>query len=232
MQIDWWLSLELLCSATVSEVSAGVCHRNKVNSITWLNRRAQPKDSILYIYIYNTRYPIHSYQGAIRPRPKTWKSILKDKQGQGLAWCMRLTQFLCQAIILPHVSREPRRDPSNCRLYEHGIWYISDTANSLPVPSQVHADSTKRISLLSRLYLELLSDKPIHLFSSRCNGRTRDFVKSGHVCRIPVYSHWMRFWLGVCYCIDFIIHANKCDGGITKIIFQCQSGAEWVYCLL
>ena len=41
-----------LCSATVSVVSAGICHRNKVNSIAWLYRRAQPKDSILYIYIW------------------------------------------------------------------------------------------------------------------------------------------------------------------------------------
>ena len=38
-----------LCSATVSVVSAGICHRNKVNSIAWLYRRAQPKDSIHYI---------------------------------------------------------------------------------------------------------------------------------------------------------------------------------------
>ena len=40
-----------LCLATDSVVSAGICHRNKVNSIAWLYRRAQPKDSILLHYI-------------------------------------------------------------------------------------------------------------------------------------------------------------------------------------
>ena len=35
-----------LYSATVSVVSVGICHRNKVNSI------AQPKDSILYITLH------------------------------------------------------------------------------------------------------------------------------------------------------------------------------------
>ena len=32
-----------LSSATVSVVSAGICHRNKVNSIAWHYQRAQPK---------------------------------------------------------------------------------------------------------------------------------------------------------------------------------------------
>ena len=32
--------------ATVSVVSAGICHRNKVNSIAWFYRMAQPKDGI------------------------------------------------------------------------------------------------------------------------------------------------------------------------------------------
>ena len=36
-----------------------------------------------------------------------------------------LTQFFC---IKPYVPREPQRNQSNYRLYEHGIWYISDTA--------------------------------------------------------------------------------------------------------
>ena len=35
-----------LCSTTVSVVSAGICHRNEVNSIAWLYQRAQPNDSI------------------------------------------------------------------------------------------------------------------------------------------------------------------------------------------
>ena len=33
----------VLCSATVSVVSAGICHRNKVNSTAWLYRKARPK---------------------------------------------------------------------------------------------------------------------------------------------------------------------------------------------
>ena len=41
-----------LCSATVSVVSTGICHRNEVNSIAWLYRRAQPKDSIIYITLH------------------------------------------------------------------------------------------------------------------------------------------------------------------------------------
>ena len=40
-----------LCSATDSVVLAGICHINKVNSIAWLYRRAQPKDSILLHHI-------------------------------------------------------------------------------------------------------------------------------------------------------------------------------------
>ena len=32
--------------------------------------------------------------------------------------------------IKPYVPREPWRDPSNRRLYEHGIWYIFDTARN------------------------------------------------------------------------------------------------------
>ena len=50
-----------LCSTTVSVVSAGICHRNKVNSIAELYRKAQPNDSIIYIalhynYPYNCPY--------------------------------------------------------------------------------------------------------------------------------------------------------------------------------
>ena len=45
-----------LCSATVSVVSAGICHRNKVNSIAWLYRKAQPKDSIIYITLHYIKY--------------------------------------------------------------------------------------------------------------------------------------------------------------------------------
>ena len=38
---------------TVSVVSAGICHRNKVNnSIARLYRKAQPKDSIIYITLH------------------------------------------------------------------------------------------------------------------------------------------------------------------------------------
>ena len=45
-----------LCSTTVSVVSAGICHRNKVNSIAWLYRKAQPKDSIIYITLHYIHY--------------------------------------------------------------------------------------------------------------------------------------------------------------------------------
>ena len=42
MQVDWWLQ----------PCAAGICHRNKVNSTAWLYRKAQPKDSIIYIHTY------------------------------------------------------------------------------------------------------------------------------------------------------------------------------------
>ena len=46
-----------------------------------------------------------------------------------------LTQFLCCAICIP---REPRRDPSNRGLYEHGKWIRHcQESNPQPVPSQV-----------------------------------------------------------------------------------------------
>ena len=37
-------SLALCCSATILVVSAGICNRNKVNSIAWIYRRTQPED--------------------------------------------------------------------------------------------------------------------------------------------------------------------------------------------
>ena len=52
-----------LCSTTVSVVSAGICHRNKVNSIAWLHRKAQPKDSIIYITLHTY---IHTYITALQ----------------------------------------------------------------------------------------------------------------------------------------------------------------------
>ena len=54
--------------------------------------------------------------------------------------------FLNNFCVRPYVPREPRRNPSNCRFYEHGIWYISNTARNQtwqPVPSQVSADPTR-----------------------------------------------------------------------------------------
>ena len=46
--------------------------------------------------------------------------------------------------VKPYVPREPRRDPSNRRLYEHGIyiWHCQES-NSQPVPSQVRTDPTR-----------------------------------------------------------------------------------------
>ena len=48
-----------LCSATVSVVSAGIWHRNKVNSIAWLYQRAQPKDSIHNIAYIHYIFPLN-----------------------------------------------------------------------------------------------------------------------------------------------------------------------------
>ena len=54
--------------------------------------------------------------------------------------CIFLTQFLFQAIR----NQEPRKDPNNRRLNEHGI-YIQhcQESNSRPVPSQAGADTTR-----------------------------------------------------------------------------------------
>ena len=45
-----------LCSTTASVVSAGICHRNKVNSIAWLYRKAQPKDSTFTLHYITLHY--------------------------------------------------------------------------------------------------------------------------------------------------------------------------------
>ena len=49
---NWGMQVDFAVFSTVSVVSADISHRNKVNSIAWLFRRAQPKDSILYIYTF------------------------------------------------------------------------------------------------------------------------------------------------------------------------------------
>ena len=46
--------------------------------------------------------------------------------------------------VKPYVPREPRRDPSNRRLNEHGIYIRHcQESNSQPVPSQAGADTTR-----------------------------------------------------------------------------------------
>ena len=63
-----------------------------------------------------------------------------------------LTQFLCQAIC----TQEPRRNPSNRRLNEHGIYIRHcQESNSQPVPSQAGADTTR--PLTDNLYFTLFS---------------------------------------------------------------------------
>ena len=53
MQVDWWLQPCTVFNHCFSgRLSAGICHRNKVNSIAWLYRTAQPKDSIIYITLH------------------------------------------------------------------------------------------------------------------------------------------------------------------------------------
>ena len=58
----------------------------------------------------------------------------------------RLSLFFFQHnfCVKPYVPREPRRDPSNRRLYEHGIYIRHcQESNSQPVSSQVRADPTR-----------------------------------------------------------------------------------------
>ena len=62
------------------------------------------------------------------------------------ASCYIFTITICVMCIKPYVPREPCWDPSNRRLYEHGIWYNirhCQESSSQPVPSQVRADSTR-----------------------------------------------------------------------------------------
>ena len=54
MQVDWWLQPCAVFGHSFSGIGWHICHRNKVNSIAWLYRRAQPKNSILYIYMHFT----------------------------------------------------------------------------------------------------------------------------------------------------------------------------------
>ena len=52
--------------------------------------------------------------------------------------------FLHNFCVKPYVPREPRRDPSNRRLNEHGIYIRHcQELNSQPVPSQAGADTTR-----------------------------------------------------------------------------------------
>ena len=49
---------------------------------------------------------------------------------QSVCTCYFFMFFQHNFCVKLYVPREPRRDPSNRRLYEHGIWYISDTARN------------------------------------------------------------------------------------------------------
>ena len=110
-----------LCSATVLVVSAGICHRNEVNSIAWLYRRAQPKDSIHYITLHyialhyitlhhirrrnmidwtaRTQYVI--LPGAFINIPKIRHSRMKNRSREGiilLSSCSTSSQSHCSTL--------------------------------------------------------------------------------------------------------------------------------------
>ena len=54
--------------------------------------------------------------------------------------------FLNMNFVSSHyVPREPRRDPSNCRFNEHGIyiWHCQESNSQPSIPSQVRADPTR-----------------------------------------------------------------------------------------
>ena len=58
MQVDWWLQPCAVFDHSFSGISWHMPQkcRNEVNSIAWLYRRAQPKDSIFYIHIFTYIY--------------------------------------------------------------------------------------------------------------------------------------------------------------------------------
>ena len=69
-----------------------------------------------------------------------WKVIVKGKVSLSTSFFFFSTQF----CVKPYVPREPRRDPSNRRLNEHGIYILHcQASNSRPVPSQAGADTTR-----------------------------------------------------------------------------------------
>ena len=58
-----------------------------------------------------------------------------------------VTFFKHNFCVKPYVPREPRRDPSNRRLYEHGIYIRHcQKSNSQPVPTQVLFQQSPLIS--------------------------------------------------------------------------------------
>ena len=60
--------------------------------------------------------------------------------------------FLNNSCVKPYVPREPRRNPSNRRLNEHGIYIRHcQESNSQPVPSQVGVDPTRPLTVLESI---------------------------------------------------------------------------------
>ena len=59
MQVDWFLQPEMLCSATPSVTSSGICHRNKVNSNAWPYRG--PSRKIVPLHCITLHYTTLHY---------------------------------------------------------------------------------------------------------------------------------------------------------------------------
>ena len=92
-------------------------------------------------------------------------------------------QFFNTIFVPSHmyyVAREPRRDPSNRRLYMNmGMIYIRhcQESNSQPVPSQVRADST------------------------RAQWRTKQQL-SKHFIAPPPVQHWPTIYVSSCHAVQ------------------------------
>ena len=110
--------------------------------------------------------------------------------------------------IRPYVPREPRRDPSNWWLYEHGICFRRcQDSNSQPVPYQVRANSTRpqwrMLIILSRRSRARRSDTPWSWSNSRTIWRRWKISPSGTRWCWPKWLDWSTNrtrTLGPCFC--------------------------------
>ena len=108
-------------------------------------------------------------------------------------------------------SGEPRRDPSNRRLYEHGIWYLFDTARNptrnllrpkcVPIPSRQQwrtteksTESPKELTKMTQNRQKLCKiDKNPHKYQQKITQLSYTVPHQGSECLgniyLPLWKH-------------------------------------------